>query len=78
MRSSTLIANLAAEHRKLDRNPDRIAELRAQIAEAQITEWAERQLAAAPPLSQATKDKLAALLSGQRETCSRAGGGNAA
>jgi hypothetical protein len=63
MRSSTLIAHLAGEHRRTTPDPARIAELREQIREAQITEWAERQLSAFPPLSQATKDKLAALLS---------------
>jgi hypothetical protein len=62
LRSSTLIAHLAGEHRRTNPDPARIAELREQIREAQIAEWAERQLAAAPPLSQATKDKLAALL----------------
>jgi len=63
MRSRTLIANLAAEHRKSTPDPERIAELRAEIREAQITEWVERQLADAPLLSQATKDKISALLS---------------
>jgi hypothetical protein len=63
MRSRTLIANLAAEHRKRERDPRRIAELREQIREAQLTEWVERQLAAFPPLSQATRDRLASLLS---------------
>lgn len=61
--SRRLIAHLAGEHRRAKPDPDRIAELREQIREAQLTEWVERQLAAAPPLSQATKDKLAALLS---------------
>jgi hypothetical protein len=58
------MARLAIEHRKKQRNPERIAALREQIREAQLTEWIERQLAAAPPLSQETRDKLAALLSG--------------
>jgi hypothetical protein len=61
--SRTLIAHLAIEHRKKQRNPERIALLREQIAEAKVTEWVERQLAAAPPLSQATRDRLALLLS---------------
>lgn len=64
MSSRILIANLAAEHRKSERDPRRIAELREQIREAQISEWVERQLAAFPPLSQATRDRLAALLLG--------------
>jgi len=66
MRSRTLIANLAAQHKKRQRDPQRIAELREQIREAQLTEWVERQLAAFPPLSQATRDRLAALLSAPR------------
>ena len=61
--SRTLIAHLAQEHRKKERNPEQIAELREQIREAQLTEWVERQLAAFPPLSQATRDRLASLLS---------------
>ena len=65
MRSSTLIAHLAGEHRRTSPDPARIAELREQIREAQVTEWAERQLATAPPLSQATRDKIAALFSGR-------------
>jgi hypothetical protein len=64
--SKAISAYLAAEHRKKNRNPGRIAELRDELREAQLTEWVERQLAAAPPLSQATKDKLAALLAGRR------------
>ena len=62
MRSRTLIAHLAGEHRRTNPDPDRIADLRDQIREAQLTEWVERQLATAPPLSQATRSKLAALL----------------
>ena len=65
MRSRTLIANLAAEHRKAKRDPQRIADLKAQIREAQLEEWVQRQLATAPPLSQATRDKLAALFAGR-------------
>jgi hypothetical protein len=63
-----LSANLAAEHRKRDRDPDRIAELREQHFEVKVTEWVERQLASAPPLSQATRDRLAALLTSSLET----------
>ena len=62
MRSSTLIAHLAGEHRRTRRDGARIAELRVQIREAQVIEWAEHQLAEYPPLSQATRDKIAALI----------------
>jgi hypothetical protein len=68
LRSSTLIAHLAGEHRRTSPDPDRIAKLREQIREAQLTEWVERQLALAPPLSHATRDRLAALLASPRET----------
>lgn len=67
MHSRTLIAHLAGEHRRAKSDPTRIAELREQIREAQIIEWVERQLADAPPLSDATRDKIAALLSGHAE-----------
>jgi len=60
--SRTLIAHLAGECKRKNPDPARIASLREQIREAQIAEWAERQLADAPPLSQATRDKLALLL----------------
>ncbi len=60
----TLIAHLAGEHRRTNPDPDRIAELREEIREAQLTEWVERQLVAAPPLSQATRDKIAAMFQG--------------
>jgi len=66
LRSRTLIAHLAGEHRRTNPDPGRIDALREQIREAQLAEWVERQLAAAPPLSQATRDRLAALLSGAR------------
>lgn len=66
MRSRTLIAHLAGEHRRANPDPSRITELREQIRETQLTEWVERQLAAAPPLSQATRNRLAALLTGAR------------
>lgn len=68
MRSRTLIAHLAGEHRRTNPDPDRIAELREEIRVAQLEEWVTRQLAAAPPLSQATRDRLAALLTSSRET----------
>jgi hypothetical protein len=61
--SRTINAYLAIEHRRKQRDPERIASLREQLREAQLTEWVERQLATFPPLSQATKDRLAALLS---------------
>ena len=67
MRSRTLIARLAGEYRRTNPDPARIGELREQIREAQLTEWVDRQLAAAPPLSQATRDRLAALLTSPRE-----------
>lgn len=62
-----LRAKIAAEHSKRDPDPHRIAELREQQREALLTEWVERQLAAAPPLSHATRDRLAALLASPRE-----------
>jgi hypothetical protein len=34
----------------------------------ELAEWIERQLADAPPLSDATKDKIAALLSSRVES----------
>lgn len=58
----TLIANLAAEHRKSVRDPARIADLRERIKDEQTEQFIRRALATAPPLSQATRDRLAALL----------------
>lgn len=57
-----LIANLAAEYRKRDRDPERIARLRQQIKDQQTEEFVQEALATAPPLSQATRDRIAALL----------------
>ncbi len=62
--SRTLIARYASKHHERDPDPQEIADLKEQIREAQLIEWVERQLAAFPPPSQATRDKLAALLSG--------------
>jgi hypothetical protein len=64
MRSRTLIAHLGGEYRRTSPDPVRIAELREQIRVARLTEWAEHQLAASPPLSQATRDKIAAMFQG--------------
>ena len=60
-----LRAAIAREHSKREPDPQRIVELREQHFEAKVTEWVERQLAAAPPLSRATRDRLAALLAGR-------------
>jgi hypothetical protein len=62
-----LRAKIAAEHSKRDPNPVRIAELREQQREALLVGWIERQLATAPPLNQATRDRLAALLASPSE-----------
>lgn len=61
-----LRAKIAAEHSKRDPDPDRIADLREQHFEAKVTEWVERQLAVAPPLTKATRERLAALLASPR------------
>jgi len=66
LRYSTLIAHLGGEHRRAVPDAARIAELREQIRDAQLTEWAERQLAASPPLSKATRDRIAAMFGGAR------------
>ena len=60
-------AHLGGECRKPNPDPQRIAELRELIREAVLTEWVERELAEAPPPSQATRERLAALLSGTTE-----------
>lgn len=65
--SRTINQKLAVAYRKTVRDPVHIAELRQQLRDAQLTEWVERELAKAPPPSQATKDKIAALLSGTTE-----------
>lgn len=44
------------------RYPARLAELREQARKAQTAEWLERQLAAAPPLSQAQIDQIRPVL----------------
>ena len=60
-----LRAKIAAQCSKRDPDPERITELREQHFEAKVTQWVERQLATAPPLSHATRDRLAALLTSQ-------------
>lgn len=61
MRSRTLIAHLAGEHRRANPDPGRIAELREQICEAQAEEWISSKIAAAP-LSHAARARLACLI----------------
>jgi hypothetical protein len=58
----TLIAHLASEHRRTNPDSRRIAELREQIRETQLEEWVSRHLTAAPPLSHATRARLASRL----------------
>ena len=57
----TLIAYLAAEHRRTSPDPARIADLRTQIRGALLTESVKRQLATGP-ISQATRNQLAELV----------------
>lgn len=59
----TLIANLAAEYRKTTRDHERIAYLRQQIKSVKIEDYLRAEIESAPPLSQETRERLAALLS---------------
>lgn len=59
----TLIANLAAEYRKTTRDPDRIAYLREQIKAVKTEDYLRAVMESAPPLTQATRARLAAILS---------------
>jgi hypothetical protein len=58
----TLIALHAAEHRKRHPDPDRIAELKHAIAEARTETFLREMMAKRPPLSEAARSRLAALL----------------
>lgn len=68
MDSLLLRQQLATECSRKHPDQQRIDDLREQIREAVLAGWVERQLAAAPPLSQETRDRLAALLSGADTT----------
>jgi hypothetical protein len=57
-----LTANLAAQHRRRERDPERIEDLRQQLVDHKTEEFVRKALASAPPLSQAARDRLAALL----------------
>lgn len=59
----TLIANLAAEYRKTTRDHERIAYLRHQIKAYKTEDYIRAVRESAPPLSQETRERLAALLS---------------
>ena len=59
-----LCANIAAEHRKKDRDPERIDHLRRQLREEQLAEHIRRVVDQAPPLTAEQKTRLAALLTG--------------
>ena len=72
--AKTLRAHLAGEYRRTVPDPGRIAELREQAREAQLTECAQRQLATSPPLSKATRDRIAAMFSGQDRNTVKSGG----
>jgi hypothetical protein len=61
MDSRTIHAHLAAEHRKKNRDPERIAELRSQLREAKLAEHIRQVVDQAPPLSAEQKARLAAL-----------------
>ena len=71
MRSRTLIAHLAGEHRRTEPDPTRIAELREQIREAQIEEWISDKIAAGP-LSVAARHRLASLITAPAERVTHA------
>lgn len=60
--SLTLRANLAAEHRKKIRDPDRIDDLRRQLREIHLAEHIKRVVDEAPPLTADQRARLAALL----------------
>lgn len=52
---------------KTGEQPARNPQDRRKVRGTRIDEWVERQLATAPPLSQASRDRLAALLGSPSE-----------
>lgn len=64
----TLIAHLAAEHRKRDRDPARIAELRGQIKAQQLENYIRASVDAAPPLTDEQLARIASLLAPAEES----------
>lgn len=62
MNSRTIIALYAAEHRKKNRNPDRIAELRLMLRETQLAEHIREVVDSAPPLTPEQLQRLSLLL----------------
>jgi hypothetical protein len=61
-RERSLRQQLATEHRRRNRAPERIVDLRRQLAEQQIRDHITRILAAAPPLTVDQRRELAALV----------------
>lgn len=62
MNSRTINAHLAAEHRKKNRDPERIAELRGLLRAEQLAEHIRRVVDQAPPLTDEQRGRLALLL----------------
>lgn len=60
----TLRAKLATEYRRRDRDPERIAAARRDLAAQQIRDHITRITSASPPLTAAQRKELAALLLG--------------
>ena len=63
-REHALRARLAGEHRRREPDPERIAELRRELAAQQIRDHITRITASAPPLTAAQRRELASLLAG--------------
>jgi hypothetical protein len=61
-REHSLRAQLASEHRKRDRDPERITTLRRELAAEQIAGHVRRILGGAPPLTDDQRQELATLV----------------
>jgi hypothetical protein len=66
-RERSLRARVATEYRRSTRNPERITELRRELAAQQIEDHIRRITASAPPLTLDQRRELAALLTGDAD-----------
>jgi hypothetical protein len=66
-REHSLRARLAHEHRRRDRDPERILDLRRQLAAQRIEDFIKRVQSAAPPLTAEQCHRLMALLGGEAD-----------
>jgi hypothetical protein len=66
-RERSLRARVATEYRRRTRDPERIEELRRELAAQQIEDHIQRITASAPPLTPGQRQRLAALVLGDAD-----------